>query len=278
MITSCCPGWVRWAELYRPDLLTHLTSSRSPHIHNGGIIKTYWAKKFKVNPKDIVVVSVMPCTAKKYEISRSELKIGSLWPVDQVITTREFAWLLKKNNIDFAKIKKSLADNPLGEHTGSAVLYGGSGGVMESALRAAHAIACGKKKNGACAPKIDFKEMRGLDGIKEAEVRVAGQKLRVAVVNGIGSIQPILDKLSDYDYIEVMACPGGCIGGGGQPIPTTPEIRQKRIEALYKIDKNKPMRRAHENKGVEEILRWLSENDELKKKVLHTKYVNRKKS
>jgi NADH-quinone oxidoreductase subunit G/NADP-reducing hydrogenase subunit HndD len=276
MITSCCPAWVRWAELYRPDLLPNLTTSRSPHIHNGGIIKTFWAEKNQVNPKDIITVSVMPCTAKKYEISRSELRINGLWPVDYVVTTRELAWLLKKNQIDLAKIKKIQADNPLGEYSGSAVLYGGSGGVMESALRAAHAIACGKKKTGVCLPKIEFKEMRGLEGVKEATVNVAGNKLRVAVVNGIGSVEGVLAKLSNYDYIEVMACPGGCIGGGGQPIPTTPEIRKKRIEALYKIDKNKQIRRAHENKEVLEILGWLKKKGDLEHKVLHTKYFRRK--
>jgi iron-only hydrogenase group A len=272
MITSCCPAWVKWVEFYRPDLIPNLTTSRSPHVHNGGIIKTYWAEKIGINPKDIIVVSVMPCTAKKFEVTRPELKINGLAPVDYVVTTREFAWLMKKNKIDFANIKKSVADNPLGEYSGSGVLYGGSGGVMESALRTAQALACGKKKSGVCLPKIDFKEVRGMEGVREATVNIAGNKLRVAVVNGIGSVSPALDNLKEYDYIEVMACVGGCIGGGGQPIPTTQAIRKKRIEALYKIDKDKKVRMAHENKGIFAALDWLHKKGNLEHIVLHTSY------
>ncbi|MDD4332780.1 MAG: [FeFe] hydrogenase, group A [Patescibacteria group bacterium] len=275
MITSCCPAWVKYVEFYHPKLIPNLTTARSPHVHNGGLVKTYWAEKMGIKPKDIIVVSVMPCTAKKFEVSRPELKINGNAPVDYVITTREFAWLMKKNNIDFANIEKTTADNPLGEFSGSAVLYGGSGGVMESALRAAQALACEKSKAKICERRIDFKEVRGLEGVKEATVTVAGKKLRVAVVNGIGCVDEVLKNLNNYDYIEVMACPGGCIGGGGQPIPTTQEIRRKRIEALYKIDKDKKVRRAHENKGVIEALDWLKKNKDLEHKVLHTTYVKR---
>ncbi|MDP2767196.1 MAG: [Fe-Fe] hydrogenase large subunit C-terminal domain-containing protein [Candidatus Methanoperedens sp.] len=164
----------------------------------------------------------------------------------------------------------------LGEYSGAAAIYGASGGVMESALRTAQFMACkGKRKGSLCDARIDYKDVRGLAGIKEAEVDIAGKKLRVAVVNGIGNIEPVLEKLNDYDYIEVMACPGGCIGGGGQPIPTTPEIRQKRMEALYKLDKSMKIRKAHENKGVSEALKWLEGQDKLKHQVLHTNYKKR---
>jgi iron only hydrogenase large subunit-like protein len=275
MITSCCPGWVNYAEFYRPDILPLLTTARSPHIHAGGIIKTYWAKEMKIDPKEITVVSIMPCTAKKYEISRPELRLNGLQPVDHVLTTREFSFMLKKHKIDFPRLEKSLSDNPLGEHSGAAVIFGGSGGVMEAALRTAHVIACGNKKSGVCRPKIDFKEVRGLEGIKEAVVKVADRSLRVAVVNGIGHVKSVLAKINNYDYIEVMACPGGCIGGGGQPIPTTQAIREKRIAALYKLDQSKKIRKSYENKGVIKILEWLEKQGDLGHKVLHTTYRRR---
>ncbi|MFH1822351.1 MAG: [FeFe] hydrogenase, group A [Patescibacteria group bacterium] len=277
MITSCCPAWVKYLEFYNPELIQNLTTARSPHIHNGGAIKTFWAEKMKINPKNISVISIMPCTAKKFEATRKELKVNGHWPVDYVLTTREFAWLMKKNNIDFKNLKKSQADSQLGEYSGAGVIYGGSGGVMEAALRTAHFLACGSKKEGVCLPRIDFKKVRGLAGIKESDVMVANKKIRIAVVNGIGNIKPVLENLNKYDYIEVMACPGGCIGGGGQPIPTTPETRQKRIEALYKIDKEKKIRKAHENKGVLEILDWLKkQKGNLEHRVLHTSYQKRK--
>lgn len=276
MFTSCCPAWVKYVEFYHPELIPNLTTSRSPQMHNGGIIKTFWAERMKINPKNIVVVSVMPCTAKKFECSRSEMNIKGLPLVDYVITTREFAFMLKKNNIDLAKLKAEPAEDILGEFSGAAAIYGASGGVMESALRTAQFMACkGKRKGSLCDARIDFKEVRGLGGLKEAVIDVAGAKLRVSVVNGIGNIDPVIKNLNNYDYIEVMACPGGCVGGGGQPIPTTPEIRQKRMDALYKLDKSKKIRKAHENKGVLEVLKWLKGKGELEHGVLHTFYKKR---
>ena len=275
MITSCCPAWVKYVEFYHPELIPNLTTSRSPHIHLGGIIKTYWAEKTSVDPKNIIVVSVMPCTAKKFESSRREMKIRGMFPVDYVLTTREFAWMMKRGCVDFAKIKGEHADHPLGEYSGAAAIYGGSGGVMESALRTARFFACAgdkKKENKVCKLKLDFKSIRGLDNVKEAVVSVGGAKLRIAVVNGIGNIEQVIENLDKYDYIEVMACPGGCIGGGGQPIPTTDEIRKKRMAALYKIDKNKKIREAHRNKGVLEVLEWLEKQGKLEHGILHTEY------
>ena len=277
MFTSCCPGWVNYVELYHPELIPYLTTSRSPHIHLGGIVKTYWADKMMTSPENIKVVSIMPCTAKKYEAARGEMKIDGNLPVDTVITTREFAWLIKRAGIDFANLKSSKADNPLGEYTGAAAIYGGSGGVMESALRTAHALACGDKKAGICKSKIDFKQARGMKGVKEAVVEVAGNKVRIAVVNGIGNIDSVINDIKRYDYIEVMACRGGCIGGGGQPIPTNDIIREKRTKSLYEMDKKQKIRKAHENKNVMEVLKWMEEQKHLEHKVLHTSYKKRNK-
>jgi iron-only hydrogenase group A len=276
MITSCCPAWVKYAEFYHPELIPNITTSRSPHIHNGGLIKTYWADLTKTNPKNIMVVSIMPCTAKKFEASRNELKISGLSPVDAVLTTRELAWIFKKNNINIKKIKPQLADNPLGEYSGAAAIYGASGGVMESALRTAQFLACGKNNTCLARARLEFKDVRGLTGIKEANVEVGGKNLRVAVVNGIGNIGPVIKNLNNYDYIEVMACPGGCIGGGGGPIPTTPKLRQLRMETIYKMDKNKTIRNAHENKGVLAALSWLKKEKKYEHNVLHTTYKKRK--
>lgn len=277
MMTSCCPAWVKYVEFYHPELIPNLTTSRSPHIHNGGIIKNYWAKKMGINPKNISVVSVMPCTAKKFEASRKELKVKGLSPVDFVLTVREFAFMLKKNKLNLADLKKREADNPLGEHSGAAAIYGASGGVMESALRTAQFMACqsDSERNNLCPIKLEFKDIRGMKGVKEASAEIAGKKLKVAVVNGIGNIEKVIENLSRYDYIEVMACPGGCIGGGGQPIPTTDAIRKKRIAALYKIDKGKKSRSAHENKGVRKILKWLKGQGKLERQILYTKYKRR---
>src|SRR3989339_28278 len=276
MITSCCPGWVNYAEFYHPEILPNLTSVRSPQIHGGGIIKTYWAEKMKIDPKNIVVVSIMPCTAKKYEIARKEMKINGMQGVDYVLTTREFSFMMKRRNIILPNLKKSKADNPMGEYSGGGVIFGGSGGVMESALRTANVMICkerNKRPGKICRSRIDFKEVRGLTGIKEAKVDIGGIKLSIAVVSGIGYVGSIISNLQKYDYVEVMACPGGCIGGGGQPIPTTEEIRKKRMEALYKLDKSKKIRKSTDNKQALEILDWLREKGEkLEHSVLHTKY------
>lgn len=273
MMTSCCPAWVNYVELYRQDLIPNLTTSRSPHIHSGGVVKTYWAQKMGIDPKKIRVVSIMPCTAKKYEAVRPEMFIDGQRPVDVVLTNREFSFLLKKNRIDLSKLKGQKADDPLGEYSGAAAIYGASGGVMESALRTAQNMICKGAKSSICDRRIDFHDVRGVEDLKEATVTINGLELKVAVVNGIKHIKQVLDRLHEYHYIEVMSCPGGCIGGGGQPIPTNWEIRQKRIAALYSHDKGKKMRKAHENKGVQEVLAWLKEQGhDTEHGVLHTGY------
>jgi len=271
MITSCCPSWVLYCEFYHPELLPYLTTSRSPQIHLGGIVKTYWAKKMNVEPKDIVVVSIMPCTSKKYEASRKELMVNGLHPVDHVLTVRELAFMIKKNGMDLSKLEKTLPDSPAGE-TGSGVIYGESGGVMESALRAA-AFVLNKEKEKEI--DINFRKIRTLEGVKEAVVEVSGKKLRIAVVNGIGNIEPIIENLKDYDYIEVMACPGGCIAGGGQPIPTTQEIRKARVNALAGIYKKSKIRKAYENKPVADMLAW-TDSEKLNDKLLFTHFHKRR--
>ena len=283
LFTSCCPAWVRYVEHYRPDLIPNITTSRSPQIHSGGLIKTYWAAQNKVNPKDIVVVSIMPCTAKKYEASRPELfinpglsgKMGlkGMPPVDYVLTTRELAFMIKKNGIDFANLKGAKADEPLAEYTGAAVIYGGSGGVMESALRSAQADICKTDKSAkGCGRTFESLDIRGLDGVKEATVEFGKKKLKVAVVNGMKQAIEFLPRYKDFHYIEIMACPGGCIGGGGEPIPTTAAIRKLRMEALYKIDKSKKARVAGKNPAVVKALAWLKKQGKLEHQVLHTSY------
>ncbi|MFZ4631577.1 MAG: [FeFe] hydrogenase, group A [Patescibacteria group bacterium] len=271
MMTSCCPAWVAYVEFYHPELIPNLTSARSPFMHLGGAIKTYWAQKKKIDPKNIVVVSIMPCTAKKYEAARSEMFLNGNPAVDLVLTTRELAYLIKKNRIDFKKLADGKTEQLFNNGSGAAAIYGASGGVMESALRSANAIVCSTSKNKICDNHLEFKEVRGLADFKEAIVDLDGKKLKVGVVNGIGNIKNILPKLSKYHYIEVMSCSGGCLGGGGQPMPTTKAIRQKRLEGLYKIDKGRSIRRAHENKTMMEYYNWAKENH-LSSKVLHTKF------
>jgi len=288
LFTSCCPAWIKYLEFFYPELIPNLTTVRSPQMHSAGLIKTYWAEKMKLNPKNIVVVSVMPCTAKKFESSRPELKVRGSWPIDYVITTREFAFLLKKNKIDFIKLKPSSADNPIGQFSGAGAIYGTSGGVMESALRTAEYLmqtaqrkvcdSLNKKtrnKTLLCKSRIEFKDVRGLDGVKEAELDWGKKKIKVAVVNGIGNIDAVLVNLDQYAYVEVMACPGGCIGGGGQPYPTTQEIRAKRLAALYKVDQTSKIRKAHENQEALEALKWLKTQGKLEQELLYTKYKKR---
>ena len=238
MFTSCCPAWVKFVEFYYPEFIPCLTSVRSPHIILGGLIKTFWAEKEKIDPKKITVVSIMPCVSKKYEIQREELKINKLKPVDYVLTTRELAYLFVKHGVDIKRIKPQKPDNPLGFPTGAGVIYGASGGVMESALRTAYEKLT--KKNLA---KIEFEKAREMQGVKKATIKINSKTVKIAVANGIGNAKKILEELKKnpklYDYAEIMACFGGCIGGGGQPVPTDGKIRKERAEGLYQIDAKK---------------------------------------
>jgi len=234
--------------------------------------------KENINPKDISVVSIMPCTAKKYEIERPQLTIQGMKSVDYVLTTRELARLLMRKKINFAKLKPDKPDKIFGEPSGAGIIYGATGGVMESAFRTAVEILTAKKLKD-----IDFKEIRGMQGLKEAKVMVGSDIKKIAVINGLGNAKKFLDenkeKLKEYTCIEVMACPGGCVGGGGQPIPTSLEIRQKRAESLYLLDEKQKIRKAHENPIVKKISQeFLEKNKKLAKEILHTSYNKKPKS
>ena len=263
MFNSCCPSWVQFVMDYYPEFVSHMAEAKSPQIHAGGAYKTWWAEKEGIDPHKIVVVSIMPCTSKKHEARLHELSVDGMNPVDYVLTTRETAHLLKKNNIDLPSLEDSEVDS-IGEYSGAAAIYGASGGVLESAMRTATWMLEGKD-----LPKLEFEEVRGSEGIKKAEIEIAGQKIRVAVVSTIRNARRILEEVKKnpdaYHCVEVMACPGGCIGGGGQPKPTTPEKIDKRIEGLYKIDAEAKMRKAHENQIAKDFMEYAESQPEEKK-------------
>ena len=290
LITSCSPGWIKFSEHFFPDVLDHLSSCKSPQQMFGAVAKTYYAEKAGVDPKDMVVVSIMPCTAKKFEAKRPEMdsafeywkdkkayKDSDKFPdVDYVLTTREAAQMVKEAGIDFNKLPDEDFDNPLGESTGAAVIFGATGGVMEAALRTAYEVITKKKLD-----KLDFKDVRGFEGIKSAEVDVDGLTVKVAVASGLANARKLLDEVkagkSPYHFIEIMCCPGGCLGGGGQPIPTNTEVRKKRAEAIYREDAGKPIRKSHENPSITAIYKefLIEPLGEKSHHLLHTTYTKR---
>lgn len=277
MFTSCCPGWVKYVEQNRPQVLEHVSTCKSPHEMEGAVLKTYFAEKVGINPDEMYVVSIMPCTVKKFESSRPELSENTLQDVDSVLTTRELVRLFKISGIEFEYLPETNFDNPLGESTGAAAIFGTSGGVMEAALRTAYF-----KLTGNELDNLHLTDIRGFKGIKEASIEINGSMINVAVVNGIGNVDPVLDEIekgtSKYHFIEVMACPGGCINGGGQPIHQKTEKLQKRVKVLYEIDDKMKNRRSHENKSVKQLYDQYFEkpNSHKAHEVLHTTYVNRK--
>jgi len=274
--SSCCPAWVKYIEFNYPEFIPNLATARSPQIILGGLVKTYWAKKENIDPKNIIVVSVMPCVAKKYEIERRELQIFGQKPVDYVLTTRELAYLFAKRKIDFKNVRPQKIDDPLGEPSGAGVIYGASGGVVESVLRTVH-----KRSAGKNLPEIEFKKVHGLQGTKSAEINIGEKIVKIAVINGIGNAKIILEELKKnpklYDAVEVMACPGGCIGGGGQPVPADAAIRQARAKSLYQIDQEKQIRCAEDDPAVQKIYRDFLNSSEIIHKVCHTKYFKKKR-
>lgn len=281
MITSCSPGWIKFAEHQYPELLEHLSTCKSPHQMFGAIIKSYYAEKQGIDPNKIFVVSVMPCTAKKFESKREEMNVNNIEDVDAVITTRELAKMLKQANIDLSKLEDDVFDNPMGEATGAGVIFGTTGGVMEAALRTAQDVLTGQS-----IQKIEFEDVRGEKGIKEATVNIAGKDIKVAVAHGLGNATKIMDMIkdgkADYQFIEIMACPGGCIMGGGQPIRTSKErskmdIRGLRAGALYKEDKELPIRKSHENPVIKKLYEeYLDKPGSHKShELLHTHYEKR---
>jgi len=279
MFTSCCPGWIKFAEQNHPEILENVSSCKSPHEMEGAVLKTYFAKKMGLDPKDIFVVSIMPCTVKKYESNRLELSENNLPDVDAVLTTRELVRLFKIAGIDFDDLPQDNFDNPLGESTGAAAIFGTSGGVMEAAIRTAYYKLSGKKLDN-----LDFNEIRGSAGLKEAEIEIEGMKINVAVVNGIGNVKKILDEVengtSKYNFIEVMACPGGCVNGGGQPIHQKSEKILLRMKALYEIDTNMKNRFSFENESVKALYKefLIEPNSHIAHEILHTEYFNRQKN
>lgn len=277
MFTSCCPGWVNYLEFNHPELIKNLTTVRSPHIILGGIVKSFVARNEGLKPEDVVMVSVMPCIAKKGEAAREELKIEGLKPVDYVLTTRELVELFRRKKIDLANITPQEADKPLGSYSGAGVIYGTTGGVMESALRTAY-----KKLTGRELASLELTSVRGLDGLKRAEIKIGDLKVTVGVINGLINIEKLLKQLRQdphsYDYIEVMACRGGCIGGGGQPLPINDEVRKKRMEALYGIDFVKKVRTAHSNIDVLDLYKKFFTDQSIIKNICYTHFSPREKT
>lgn len=278
MITSCSPGWIKFCEHFYPDLLPHLSTCKSPQQMFGALAKTYYAELAGIDPKDIVSVSIMPCTAKKYEAQRPEMNSSGFRDVDYVLTTRELGRMIKEGGIDFVNLPDEDYDAPMGEYTGAGTIFGATGGVMEAALRTVYAVVTGEN-----LPSLDITPVRGLEGVKEATVKVGPLgDVKIAVAHGLGNARKIMDKIregkADYAFIEIMCCPGGCIAGGGEPIPTNNEIRILRSAALYKDDGNvQKKRQSHENESVKKLYdKFLKEPLGHKShELLHTKYTKR---
>ncbi|MEW6032437.1 MAG: NADH-dependent [FeFe] hydrogenase, group A6 [Bacillota bacterium] len=252
MITSCSPGWIKFIEHFYPDLLPNLSTCKSPQQMFGALAKTYYAQKAGVDPSKIYSVSVMPCTAKKFECERPEMRDSGHKDVDAVLTTRELGRMFKEAGIDFERLPEEDYDDPLGVSTGAAVIFGATGGVMEAALRTAYEVTTGETLKD-----VNFTAVRGLDGVKEASVNLKGTEIRVAVAHGLANARKVLDRVragdSGWHFIEIMCCPGGCIGGGGQPIPTDLEVRRRRIEGIYAADERMVIRKSHENPAIKAI-------------------------
>jgi iron-only hydrogenase group A len=258
-ITSCCPTWVKFAEQFHPDMLPYLSSSKSPMSMQGAIVKTYWAEKMGVDPKKIFNVAIMCCTCKKFEAERPEMFVNGMPAVDAVLTTREFGWLVKHFGIDILHLAPEKPDSPIGSSSGAAAIFGATGGVTEAALRSAYFLLFGED----LAPDaVEFQAVRGLEGVREAEVDFRGTKVLAAVASSLSKANEVLDRFHagrPYQWIEIMGCPGGCIGGGGQPyaglgaIPLDQCTLQKRAEALYQIDRDRPLRMSHQNPDIQRL-------------------------
>ena len=290
MITSCSPGWVNFAEYYYGDQLDHLSTCKSPHQMQGAIIKSYFAEKKGIDPKDIFVVSIMPCTAKKYEKERPEMEVEGLRDVDAVLTTRELAKLIKRSGINFNKLPDEEFDQDImGEYTGAGVIFGTTGGVMEAALRTAYFVLTGKEHEA-----IKFEAVRGMEGLKEAALNINGAEIKVAIASGMKNAKVLLDQIRDgnspYTFIEIMGCPGGCINGGGQPfvkpvflpneeLNILDTYKQKRAEALYKEDERQALRQSHNNTQIQQLYKeFLGEpNSHKAHELLHTHYAARER-
>lgn len=283
MITSCSPGWIKYCEHYYPEQIPHLSSCKSPQQMFGAIMKTYYAEKLGMDPKNMVVVGVMPCTAKKFETKRDDQAASGYPDVDIAITTRELARMIESAGIFFKHLPDEKFDMPFGESTGASTIFGATGGVMEAALRTAV-----EKLTGETLENVDFTAVRGMEGVKEAEYDVAGKKIKVAVASGTKNAKVLMDQVkagtSEYLFIEIMGCPGGCINGGGQPIQHAVvrnfiDLKARRAEALYTADRNNAVRKSHENEAIKTLYtEYLGQPGSHKAHdILHTTYVARKK-
>ncbi len=283
MITSCSPGWIKYCEHYYPEQIPHLSSCKSPQQMFGAVMKTYYAEKMGIDPKNMVVVGIMPCTAKKFETKRDDQAASGYPDVDIALTTRELARMIESAGIYFRHLPDEQFDMPFGESTGASTIFGATGGVMEAALRTAV-----EKLTGTTLENVDFTEVRGMDGVKEAEYDVAGKKIKVAVASGTKNAKVLMDKVksgeSEYLFIEIMGCPGGCINGGGQPIQHAVvrnfvDLKARRAEALYTADRNNEVRKSHENEAIKTLYtEYLGKPGSHKAhEILHTSYVARKK-
>ncbi len=283
MITSCSPGWIKYCEHYYPEQIPHLSSCKSPQQMFGAVMKTYYAEKMGMDPKNMVVVGIMPCTAKKFETKRDDQAASGYPDVDIALTTRELARMIESAGIFFKHLPDEQFDMPFGESTGASTIFGATGGVMEAALRTAV-----EKLTGEELENVDFTEVRGMDGVKEAEYNVAGKKIKVAVASGTKNAKVLMDQIkngtSEYLFIEIMGCPGGCINGGGQPIQHAVvrnfvDLKARRAEALYTADRNNAVRKSHENEAIKTLYtEYLGKPGSHKAHdILHTSYVARKK-
>ena len=279
LITSCCPAWVDYMEKYWNDMIPNFSTAKSPQEMMSAMTKTYWAEKMGLDPEKIFMVSIMPCTAKKYEISRSDaMLLEGIQATDISLTTRELARMIKSSGIDFETLPAEEADSPLGRYSGAGTIFGVTGGVMEAALRTAYHLVTKEELED-----VNFHDVRGTDGIKEAEIDIKGTKVRVAVAHGVANVQSVLEKIRNargkgedppYHFIEVMACKGGCIAGGGQPYGTDDEIRQKRIEGIYSDDEKSVIRKSHLNPDIMKVYEEFlgAPLSEKSHKLLHTHY------
>ena len=290
MITSCSPGWIKFIEHFYPDQLEYLSTCKSPQQMFGTVAKTYYAEKMGIDPRKLVVVSIMPCTAKKYEAKRPEMidayhywkdkldlsENELFYDVDYAITTRELSRMFNEAGINFNSLPLEDFDNPLGASTGAAVIFGATGGVMEAALRTAYEVVTGKTLD-----QLDFASVRGMEGIKSTEVDLNGTKLKVAVAHTLQNARILLEEIktgkSPYAFIEVMTCPGGCLGGGGQPIPTNTKIRKQRADSIYLEDSGKKIRKSHENPDIQKLYQEFLKAPlgEMSHHLLHTRYTKR---
>ena len=290
MATSCSPGWIKYIEHLYPEYLAHLSTCKSPQQMFGALAKTYYAKARNIDPDKIVSVSIMPCTAKKFEAFRPEMHDSGYRDVDYVLTTSEMGILIKQAGLDFNKLEPVKYDRLMGDSSGAAVIFGATGGVMEAALRTAYELVTGREvpfKN------LDINPVRGMEGVREATIKIEnplkewafldGVELKCAVAHGLVNAKIVMDKVksgqADYHFIEFMACPGGCLGGGGQPIPTNPEIRAKRAKAIYEEDASLPIRKSHENPEVKKLYKdfLIEPLSEVSHHLLHTKYTKRER-